>query len=96
MIVCFYSYHRIERGSRCKMPVQDQSVESHPNGSIGTPDKLLKLPSQQANGKVAEKTAEETENVVTPTADVVVPIDGGWGWVRESISLKRNFSSVIF
>lgn len=68
------------------MPIQDQNVETHPNGSISTGDKVLKLPAsqtptQQPNGKVAEKVAEDGENAVPPTADVVVPIDGGWGWV---------------
>lgn len=65
------------------MPGLDQNVETHPNGSIGASDKLLKVPSQvsQTNGKIAEKKDEEEEEDVNPTADVVVPLDGGWGWV---------------
>lgn len=62
------------------MPLQDQTVENHPNGSLGASEKLLKVPSQQLNGKVADKTTDETEDE-NPTADVVVPLDGGWGWV---------------
>ncbi|XP_031639817.1 monocarboxylate transporter 12-like [Contarinia nasturtii] len=62
------------------MPLQDQTVESHPNGSIGASEKLLKVPSQQLNGKIIEKKIEEEDEEVV-TADVVVPIDGGWGWV---------------
>lgn len=62
------------------MPLQDQTVENHPNGSLGASEKLLKVPSQQLNGKVGEKPVEEPEDV-KPTADVVVPLDGGWGWV---------------
>lgn len=62
------------------MPLQDQTVENHPNGSLGASEKLLKVPSQQLNGKTGEKTNEEPEDV-KPTADVVVPLDGGWGWV---------------
>lgn len=57
------------------MPLQDQTVESNPNGS------LLKVPSPQLNGKIVEKKIEEEEEEDVPTADVVVPIDGGWGWV---------------
>lgn len=60
------------------MPGLDQNVETHPNGSIGASEKLLKVPAQQTNGKIAE---DEVEDDVIPTADVVVPIDGGWGWV---------------
>lgn len=61
------------------MPLQDQAVENHPNGSLGVSEKLLKIPSQQPNGKFTEKKVEEEEEEeVTPTADVVVPLDGGW------------------
>lgn len=68
------------------MTIQDQNVETHPNGAITTGDKLIKLPASQtptqpSNGKVVEKVTEDGENGVPPTADVVVPIDGGWGWV---------------
>lgn len=65
------------------MTIQDQTVENHPNGSVETTvDKLLKVPTQQANGKCAEKTAPETANEdVKPSADVVVPLDGGFGWI---------------
>lgn len=69
------------------MPLQDQTVENHPNGSVGAAEKLLKIPSQQLNGKVTEKTVEkpkeeeEEDEDVPPTADVVVPLDGGWGWI---------------
>lgn len=61
------------------MPGLDQNVETHPNGSIGASDKLLKVPTQQTNGKVAENTDKPADE--NPTADVVVPLDGGWGWV---------------
>lgn len=67
------------------MPLQDQNVENHPNGSIGASEKLLKVPSPQLNGKVTDKAIdkkeEEEDEEVAPTADVVVPLDGGWGWV---------------
>lgn len=65
------------------MPLQDQTVENHPNGSLGASEKLLKIPSQQLNGKFTEKKVEEEEDEVeiAPTADVVVPLDGGFGWV---------------
>ncbi|XP_055316717.1 monocarboxylate transporter 3 [Sitodiplosis mosellana] len=64
------------------MPLQDQTVENHPNGSLGVSEKLLKIPSQQINGKFTQKKVEEEEDEeVTPTADVVVPLDGGYGWV---------------
>lgn len=63
------------------MPFQDQTVEIHPNGSLGTTEKLLKVPSQQLNGKIIEKTVEDNEKKVALTADVVVPLDGGYGWV---------------
>lgn len=66
--------------------VEDPNVESHPNGTVvATADKLLKIPAQvQANGKTNEKpNDDQTPNdaTVKPTADVVVPLDGGWGWV---------------
>lgn len=66
------------------MPLQDQSVENHPNGSLGASEKLLKIPSQQLNGKFTQKKVEEEEDEVeiAPTADVVVPLDGGFGWVH--------------
>lgn len=64
---------------------------------VATAEKLLKLPSQvQSNGKSAanemtEDAASATAVAATavaandvnvkPTADVVVPLDGGWGWV---------------
>lgn len=61
------------------MPLQDQAVENHPNGSIGASEKLLKIPSQKINGKFTDnKVEEEEEEEVIPTADVVVPLDGGW------------------
>lgn len=67
------------------MPLQDQTVENHPNGSLGASEKLLKIPSQQLNGKFTEKKVEENEEEVAPAAaDVVVPLDGGWGWVKEN------------
>lgn len=67
--------------------MEDPSVETHPNGTVvPTVDKLLKVPQVQANGKTSEKTIDDngqtpTANDVKPTADVVVPLDGGWGWV---------------
>lgn len=68
------------------MPLQDQTVENHPNGSLGASEKLLKIPSQQLNGKFTQKRVEEEEEEedeveIAPTADVVVPLDGGFGWV---------------
>lgn len=62
-------------------------VESHPNGAVlTTAENLLKVPQVQTNGKTNEKTVENAKpangtNNVKPTADVVVPLDGGWGWV---------------
>lgn len=68
--------------------MEDPSVETHPNGTVSaTVDKLLKVPQVQANGKTNEKTIDDVQkpandiNNVKPTADVVVPLDGGWGWV---------------
>lgn len=75
------------------MPLQDQTVENHPNGSLAASEKLLKIPSQQLNGKFTQKKVEEEEDEVeiAPTADVVVPLDGGFGWV---IFSDKTFSSV--
>lgn len=68
--------------------MEDPNVESHPNGAVVmTAEKLLKVPQVQANGKSNEKTTDDATpanggaNNVKPTADVVVPPDGGWGWV---------------
>lgn len=68
--------------------VDDPNIESHPNGTVVvSAEKLLKVPTQvQSNGKTNEKTLEEAtappnDTKVKPTADVVVPLDGGWGWV---------------
>lgn len=49
--------------------------DSKPNGVAIPNDKLLHvpIPEQPEN----DNNEEETQ----PTADVVVPIDGGWGWV---------------
>lgn len=69
------------------MPIQDQTVENHPNGSLGASEKLLKIPSQQLNGKFTEKKVEEEEeDEVTPTADVVVPLDGKYN-IKEELML---------
>lgn len=70
--------------------VDDPNVESHPNGTVvSTAEKQVeKVPTQlQPNGKTNEKTTEDTtkraaaanDTNVKPTADVVVPLDGGWG-----------------
>lgn len=67
--------------------VEDPNVESHPNGAaVTTAEKLLKVPTAQvqANGKTNDKANDDAtpnETNVKPTADVVVPLDGGWGWV---------------
>lgn len=42
-------------------------------------EKLLQVPVAQDGN--ASKSANETDQIDLPTADVVVPIDGGWGWV---------------
>lgn len=48
---------------------------SKPNGVAIPNDKLLHVPAPEPAAD--DKNEEETQ----PTADVVVPIDGGWGWV---------------
>lgn len=68
--------------------VEDPNIESHPNGAVVmTAENLLKVPTKvQSNGKTNEKSIEDAtpppiDPIVKPTADVVVPLDGGWGWV---------------
>lgn len=53
--------------------------EKRQNGLAIPNDKLLQAPTihQSAPDVDPQKIVQEE----TPTADVVVPLDGGWGWV---------------
>lgn len=55
---------------------QSNANEKQANGGSIPNDKLLQVPPQQ-NGA----TAKEPDIETPPTAEVVVPTDGGWGWV---------------
>lgn len=51
-------------------------MKQHANGTALATEKLLKDAPQQNGNAKSEKVEEEK-----PTANVVVPLDGGWGWV---------------
>lgn len=75
------------------MPVKTEDcVEKQSNGIVN--DRFTLLPSQQngiiqkttekiENGKIATQNGDldEDDDEELPTADVVVPLDGGFGWV---------------
>lgn len=62
------------------MPLQTSPPDDKRQNGVAIPsDKLLQAPSiqQQQQDVDTQKPVEED----APTADVVVPLDGGWGWV---------------
>lgn len=70
------------------MPIQTNLSDVHEkqqNGAAIANDKLLQVPHQ--NG--VDQNPNDDDEIV-PTADVVVPLDGGWGWVVVAASFFCN------
>lgn len=63
------------------MAKQTNSIDenSKSNGVNVPNDKLLHVPTQDQ--AISNNKKDEEEDETQPTADVVVPTDGGWGWV---------------
>lgn len=71
------------------MAVQNSQSENQNRLSIPN-EKFLQVPQQNGSTQ-KEKLPEKEETEVPPKATLVVPLDGGWGWVVVAASFMCCF-----